>query len=140
VLTTEPSFLVLKIEPVFEDSGKAGEPHSGWVQTLVVAPDGAWVASAGADGTVRLWDPHTGQACHILIGHSGTVNALAAAPDGAWLASVGNDGEVRIWEPGTGRCLASLRTDHWLRRVVTDGTRIIVAGDRGPYFLATVGF
>jgi hypothetical protein len=27
VLATEPSFLVLKIEPVFEDSGEAGEPH-----------------------------------------------------------------------------------------------------------------
>jgi hypothetical protein len=27
VLATEPSFLVLKSEPVFEDSGEAGEPH-----------------------------------------------------------------------------------------------------------------
>ena len=27
VLATEPSSLVLKIEPVFKDSGEPGEPH-----------------------------------------------------------------------------------------------------------------
>ena len=27
----------------------------------VIAPDGTWLVTTGADGTVRIWDPATGQ-------------------------------------------------------------------------------
>ena len=60
-------------------------------QALAVAPDGSWLASAGDDDTVRIWDPHTGQTRHTLTGHTSTVQALAVAPDGSWLASAGDD-------------------------------------------------
>ena len=52
---------------------------------------GSRVNSAGTDGTVRIWDPHTGQTRHTLTGHTGGVEALAVAPDGSWLASAGGD-------------------------------------------------
>ena len=58
---------------------------------MAVAPDGSWLASAGDDDTVRIWDPHTGQTRHTLTGHTGGVTALAVAPDGSWLASAGHD-------------------------------------------------
>ena len=70
--------------------------HTGAVAALAVAPDGSWLASAGGDGdeTVRIWDPHTGQARHTLTGHTSAVAALAVAPDGSWLASAGGyDGD-----------------------------------------------
>ncbi|HEU4426509.1 MAG TPA: WD40 repeat domain-containing protein [Pilimelia sp.] len=69
-------------------------------------PDATLLASAGADGTVRLWDPATGGPVgDPLIGHTGVVQAVAAVPgpDGrALLASAGEDGAVRLWDPGTG--------------------------------------
>jgi hypothetical protein len=38
---------------------------------------------------VRIWDPATGQAHHILTGPTRTVAAVVVAPDGLWLASAG---------------------------------------------------
>ena len=73
---------------------------SAGVSALVAAPDGSWLASAGGDGEVRVWDPETGATHHILTGHTGGVSALVVAPDGSWLASAG-DGEVLVWDPAT---------------------------------------
>jgi hypothetical protein len=70
--------------------------HTDWVRALTAAPDG-WLASAGWDDTVRVWDPAAGTATHILTGHIGTVQALTVAGDGSWLASGGHDKTVRIW-------------------------------------------
>jgi WD40 repeat protein len=29
------------------------------VSAVAIAPDGAWLATAGGDGSVRIWDPAT---------------------------------------------------------------------------------
>jgi hypothetical protein len=61
------------------------------------------LASAGYDGTIRIWDPDTGSAQgQPLTGHAGGVLSLAAwrtAAGANRLVSVGYDGTVRIWEP-----------------------------------------
>jgi WD40 repeat protein len=56
------------------------------------------LASAGGDGTVRLWDPITGnQRGPPLEGHEGPVYGVAFSPDGTQLASAGADRTVRLW-------------------------------------------
>jgi WD40 repeat protein len=53
------------------------------------------LASAGSDGSVRLWDSLTGEALQLLLGE-GDMKALAFSPDGSLLAS-GNQNQVWIW-------------------------------------------
>ena len=82
--------------------------HTGRVSAVAIAPDGTWLATAGDDGTVRIWDPATGQQRATLTGHTGAVSAVAIAPDGTWLATASGDGTVRIWDPATGQQRATL--------------------------------
>ena len=76
------------------------------MQALRFSPDGAFLAGAGRDGNIYLWDVQSGQLLHTLTGH------LSAAADVMWngnaqLVSVGADGTARFWNATRGRLLAT---------------------------------
>jgi WD40 repeat protein len=59
----------------------------------------ALLAGADSDGTVRLWNPATGQPVGTpLPADTAAVYGVAFSLDGQLLASAGNDGTVRVWD------------------------------------------
>jgi WD40 repeat protein len=77
-------------------------PQAGEVYSVAFSPDGRRLASAGGDGTVRIWDVTSHVRIAVLAGHPGEVYSVAFSPDGRLLASAGDDHAVRLWEVATG--------------------------------------
>jgi WD40 repeat protein len=73
------------------------------VRNVSYSPDSKYVAAAGWDQTVKMWDAATGQEIHTLKGHTHCVSNVAFSPDARRLASASWDGTVKIWNRGTGQ-------------------------------------
>lgn len=105
------------------------QPGAGPVLDLAFDPDGRCFATAGADGSVRLWDGGTGeQLVHRPLGQPVTAVAVG---DGRRLAIVTVDGAVHV---GTGASPEGLAVGHTGARAVAfdgDGGLFATAGVDG---------
>lgn len=77
--------------------------HTGPVSQVRISPNGKFIASASADGTLKLWDAATGAHMDTLVGHMAGVSCVAWTPDSNTLASGSDDKAIRLWDRVTGR-------------------------------------
>jgi hypothetical protein len=108
------------------------EGHLGAVYCAAFSPDAKKIISAGADGSLRLWDARTGKELRRLDGHTGRVWAVAFAPDGRRVVSGGFDGSVRLWDLASGREIRRFAGhSDYVRSVAMsrDGQYILSGGD-----------
>jgi RNA polymerase sigma factor (sigma-70 family) len=66
------------------------------VNALAFTPDGRALMTAGADGTVKLWDVPAGKLRATLQRHEAPALALARSADGRTLTSAAADGSVLV--------------------------------------------
>jgi transcription initiation factor TFIID subunit 5 len=73
--------------------------HTGPVNTMAVSPDGRWLASAGEDSIINIWDIGSGRRLKSMRGHGrSSIYSLAFSQEGSVLVSGGGDNSVRVWD------------------------------------------
>ncbi|WP_204041147.1 WD40 repeat domain-containing protein [Acrocarpospora phusangensis] len=134
---------------VLENGVPLTEPfQAGAVRAMAFSPDGNWLATAGDDEIVRVWDialtrrlsgePTSGTPgpWTALAGtppcRAATVDAVATSPDGRQFATA-SAGAICLWDAATRRRLREPLTGH-TGRVNTlvyspDGRRLLSGGD-----------
>lgn len=78
------------------------EGHDEPVTALAYSPDGARLATASSDRTVRIYSTSTGLTLQILGGHTAGINAVAFSSDGTQVLTGGDDNKAIIHSAGSG--------------------------------------
>ena len=77
------------------------------ITALAIGPEGAILATAAKDRTVRLWDRASGEERRRLAAQPEEVLELRFSADGHTLAARGADGALNLWSVATGEKIAS---------------------------------
>jgi DNA excision repair protein ERCC-8 len=121
--------------------------HTGKVIAVEWSPRQEHIlASAGSDGTIRIWDVRKAQACMAMLdmynsrreirpaipkAHADTVNGIAWTEDGLTLVSTGHDNKLRVWDVVTGENMlvnygTAINNTHWqtVKPLIVEGIDI----------------
>lgn len=107
--------------------------HTAEIRALAFSGDGAWLATASDDRTVRVTPLDGGPA--IVLEHPAGVLDVALSPDGRRIATVGADAQVRLWRreaPGSPQVLREPPSEPARVLFSGDGAQVAVAGHGSP--------
>ena len=105
------------------------DAHRKPLTALVQSPSGVWTASAGCDGTIRLWTTASGKE-RLQYENVGMVRALAFTRDGKALISGGEDGRVRVLRAPSSVQAIVRSAPQPLEDILSLGTNVVAAGKR----------
>ena len=94
--------LITRLE---DEKAKTYAGHLGPIRRVHFSPDGAFLATAGIDGKIIIWDACPDASTDplaIFEGHTDSINDVGWSPDGKQLVSVSDDGTAIIWDISTG--------------------------------------
>ncbi len=81
-----------------DDAGMESEMlgHRDVLYSAVFSADEKWVATAGYDRVIKVWDRNTATVVHELNGHNGAIYDLAFSHDSKVLASASADATIKV--------------------------------------------
>ncbi|MGD2182658.1 AAA-like domain-containing protein [Lusitaniella coriacea] len=71
--------------------------HSDGVWSVAFSPNQEFIATAGRDRTLKLWNKN-GRLLRTLTGHRATIYDLAFSPDGQQIATSSQDKTIKLWK------------------------------------------
>lgn len=87
---------------------KSIEAHKDILYCAAIHPTHPWVATAGYDRIIRLWDFQSSKLLRSFEGHNGAVYDLDFDPSGQVLASASADETIKVWHVESGLRLDTL--------------------------------
>ncbi|MEL6853735.1 MAG: caspase family protein [Cyanobacteria bacterium J06607_13] len=104
--------------------------HQAPVTDVSYHPNGLQMATASADGLVRLWNVETQQVLYELR-HEEEVTAVSYSPNGTKVATASTAGVARIWDATTGKEEIAFAHEDSVNGVSfsPDGQRLATASD-----------
>ena len=112
--------------------------HPTNVTAVAFSPNGALLATASLDQTVKIWSTNGWTLQQTLAGYTNGVTSVAFSPDGSKIVSGSMDGTVKVWNWSSSNCLVTIAA-HALPVTETvfstDGTRVISGSDDGSVCL-----
>jgi len=126
VLQTEPALLSQRFRRYESESQRAG-------YDVAYSPDGRYLAAAGEDRCIVLYDPATGRAVgRPFLGHQAWIRRIAFRPGGRWLLSGDDGGSLFVWDLAESRGNRLVETfdgaQVWGVAFSADGARMAACG------------
>jgi WD40 repeat protein/serine/threonine protein kinase len=106
--------------------------HKGAVYFTCCSRSGQFIATAGEDATLRVYDLSTRRLLTAIETGQSEVNGVAFAPDERTIASAGDDGTVRIWDLKSARQLVKWKAhsgEAYAVLYTPDEKRLVSCGD-----------
>ncbi len=108
--------------------------HTGPVYTAAFSANGEYLATAGWDSKIRIWNMKDGTLHKQLSGHEHDIWSLAFDECDGLLASAGQDGTVRIWNVDADEAIQTIQAHKTASHVVRfsmDGKFVFSGGRDG---------
>lgn len=104
--------------------------HTAMIVNVAFSPSSSRVVTTSADGSVRQWNPRTGELLATISAHPGGALRALFAPQGQRLFTLGEDGTAKAWS-ADGKELLWTYHGHtntpWSGSISDDGTRLVTA-------------